>query len=79
MAVVAWSRVPPLPRSDPALSLRFPPLASGFQHYRLLFMLPLLALHTTEETADPTLCCARETDPRFVSWELNETFGGGAE
>lgn len=62
-----------------SLSLRFPPLASRFQHHRLLFMLPLLALHTTEETADLTLCFAREIDPRFVSRELNETLGGGAE
>lgn len=71
--------VPPLPCPDPALSLRFPPLASCFRHHRLLFTPQLLALHTTGETADPTSRHAREIDPRFVRRELNETFRSGPE
>ena len=65
----------PLPCSDTALSLRFPPLASCFHHHRLVFTPQFLARssHHRGNCRSYFLCCAREIDPRFVSGELNGT------
>lgn len=67
------------PAVTSTFSLCFSPPACHFQHHRFVFTPRLLGPHTIEGTAEASLCCTRETDPRFVTSELNGTFRGGAE
>lgn len=60
-------------------SLCFSSPACHFQHHRFVFTSQLLGPYTIEGTAEASSRCTGETDPKFVTSELNGMFRGGAE